>query len=194
MIVKAYYEGGRIDVFDTDHLVDGVPQPGNLLTNYTLDLADVGGESLWLRSYYYEAAAAYKGEPSPTRLPVARRRNGWSFLIADKEDVPKLNRLTVDGETVLVQMNDELIDAAALSWAYDVAIEYSQMVETAYGSLASLAFGEGESVDALSRIGVPPCVLERVAGTIVPQDDEAARNGCTPVRRARQRSAPVFSE
>ena len=56
MIVKAYYSGGRIDVFDIDRMTDGVPQPGNLLTNYTLDLSDVNGESLWLCSYYYEAA------------------------------------------------------------------------------------------------------------------------------------------
>lgn len=46
MIVKAYYSGGRIDVFDTDRMTDGVPQSGNLLTNYTLDLSDVNGESL----------------------------------------------------------------------------------------------------------------------------------------------------
>ena len=51
MIIKAYYEGGRIDVFDTDRMIDGIPQPGNLLTNYTLDLSDVGEECLWLRSY-----------------------------------------------------------------------------------------------------------------------------------------------
>ena len=56
MIVKAYCSGGRIDVFDIDRMTDGVPQPGNLLTNYTLDLSDVSGESLWLCSYYYEAA------------------------------------------------------------------------------------------------------------------------------------------
>lgn len=58
MIVKAYYAGGRIDVFDTDHLVDAVPQPGNLLANYTLDFSDLAGDSLWLRSYYHEAADA----------------------------------------------------------------------------------------------------------------------------------------
>ena len=28
MILKAYYSGGRIDVFDTDHHVDAVPQRG----------------------------------------------------------------------------------------------------------------------------------------------------------------------
>ena len=77
MIIKVYYAGGRIDVFDTDRMTDGVPQPGNLLTNYTLDLSDVNGESLWLCSYYYEAAEAYKDESGPKGLPVARRRDGW---------------------------------------------------------------------------------------------------------------------
>lgn len=32
-----------------------------------------------------------------------------------------LNRVTMDGETVLIQVEGELVDAAALSWAYDVA-------------------------------------------------------------------------
>ena len=70
MILKAYYSGGRIDVFDTDHHVDAVPQRGNLLANYTLDLSDVAGAGLWLRSYYHEAADAYREEPGPTGLPV----------------------------------------------------------------------------------------------------------------------------
>ena len=46
MILKAYYSGGRIDVFDTDHHVDAVPQRGNLLANYTLDLSDVAGDGI----------------------------------------------------------------------------------------------------------------------------------------------------
>ena len=82
MILKADYSGGRIDVFDTDHHVDAIPQRGNLLTNYTLDLSDVAGDGLWLRSYYHEAADSYREEPGPTGLPVARRRDGWSFLVS----------------------------------------------------------------------------------------------------------------
>ena len=49
---------------------------------------------------------------------MARRRDGWSFLLADVEDVQRLNRLTLDGETVLAQMAGELVDVSALSWAY----------------------------------------------------------------------------
>lgn len=139
MIVKAYYSGGRIDVFDTDRMTDGIPQPGNLLTNYALDLADVNGESLWLCSYYYEAAEAYKEETGPKGLPVARRRDGWSFLIADADDLPRLNRVTLDGETVLIQIAGELVDASALAWAYDCAEEYASKIAIAYRAAVSVS-------------------------------------------------------
>lgn len=67
MILKAYYSGGRIDVFDTDHHVDAMPQKGNLLANYTLDLSDVAGDGLWLRSYYHG------------RMPIGRSRARRAF-------------------------------------------------------------------------------------------------------------------
>ena len=125
MIVKAYYANGRIDVFDTDCMTDCMPQPGNLLTNYSLDLSDAGNECLWLRSYYYEAADVYKNETGPVHLPVARRRDGWSFLIADADDLQEIHRITLDGETVLVSVMDELIDTTALNWAWDLIKEYA---------------------------------------------------------------------
>lgn len=175
MIVKAYYTGGRIDVFDTDHLIDMVPQPGNLLTNYTLDLADVVGESLWLRSYYYEAAQAYKDEPGPKGLPVARRRDGWSFLIADADDLQRLNRVTMDGETVLVQMAGELVDASALSWAYGIADEYSNMALTAYNYLASRVNINDAGSSLYSEIGMPPDVLQWIGNSASLCTTEAPR-------------------
>lgn len=150
MIVKAYYSGGRIDVFDTDRMTDGIPQPGNLLTNYTLDLADVNGESLWLCSYYYEAADAYKDELGPKGLPVARRRDGWSFLIADADDLQRLNRITLDDETVLIQIAGELIDATALAWACDCAEEYPYKAIAGHRFLSSL----NDADDVLTSMGI----------------------------------------
>lgn len=150
MIIKAYYAGGRIDVFDTDRMTEGIPQPRNLLTNYALDLADVNGESLWLCSYYYEASDAYKDEPGPKGLPVARRRDGWSFLIADADDLQRLNRVTLDGETVLIQIAGELIDATALAWACDCAEEYPYKVIAGHRFLSSL----NDADDVLTSIGI----------------------------------------
>lgn len=160
MIVKAYYAGGRIDVFDTDRMTDGIPQPGNLLTNYMLDISDVNGESLWLCSYYYEAAQAYKDETGPKGLPVARRRDGWSFLIADAEDMRRLNRVTLDGETVLIQVKGELVDAAALSWAYDSVEEYGPKIMVVFKNLSKGAPIEGEPG---STIGVPTEVIQALS-------------------------------
>lgn len=154
MIIKAYYSGGRIDVFDTDRMTDGIPQPGNLLTNYSLDLADVNGESLWLCSYYYEAAEAYKEEPGPKGLSVARRRDGWSFLIADAEDLQRLNRVTVDGEAVLIQIAGELADATTLAWASEVEAFGSQIAQ--FNRLL-----ESTGAERIEDLGIPPEILQR---------------------------------
>lgn len=156
MIVKAYYSGGRIDVFDTDRMTDGIPQPGNLLTNYSLDLADVNGESLWLCSYYYEAADAYKNEPGPKGLPVARRRDGWSFLVADADDLQRLIRVTVDGETVLIQIDRELVDVSSLEWASEVANVYIPQI----AQLPRLLKSTGAA--SIEDLGIPFIVASRL--------------------------------
>lgn len=158
MMIKAYYSGGRIDVFDTDRMTDGIPQPGNLLTNYTLDLADVNGESLWLCSYYYEAAEAYKEEPGPKGLPVARRRDGWSFLIADADDLQRLNRVTLDGETVLIQIAGELVDALALSWASEITNVFLPQIAQ-YPRLSELTGMENAESLGIPSVDMSNCAL-----------------------------------
>lgn len=166
MIVKAYYSGGRIDVFDTDRMTDGVPQSGNLLTNYTLDLSDVSGESLWLRSYYYEAADTYKDELGPKGLPVARRRDGWSFLLADAEDMQRLNRVTLDGETVLIQIAGELVDAAALAWACDCGDIYVHKAIAAFGYLSRMAYSDKRDANVCELMGMSPDVYNLICSII----------------------------
>lgn len=156
MIVKAYYSGGRIDVFDTDRMTDGIPQPGNLLTNYALDLADVNGESLWLCSYYYEATEAYKDELGPKGLPVARRRDGWSFLVADADDLQRLNRVTLDGETVLIQIAGELVDATTLAWASEVEAFGSRIAQ--FPRLL-----EATGMEDVEDLGIPLAVMPEFA-------------------------------
>lgn len=169
MIVKAYYTGGRIDVFDTDRMTDGVPQPGNMLTNYALDLSDVNGESLWLCSYYYEAAQAYKDEKGPKGLPVARRRDGWSFLLADAEDMERLNRVTVDGEPVLVQIAGELVDASTLSWASEVADVLAPQIAQFQLLL------EATGAERIEDLGIPAAVLQIVSSASEQGDKQELR-------------------
>ena len=169
MIVKAYYSGGRIDVFDTDRMTDGVPQPGNLLTNYTLDLSDVNGESLWLCSYYYEAAR-------PIRTRRARRTSRWpagamvgSFLLADAEDMQRLNRITVDGETALVQIAGELVDVSALSWASEVADMLAPQIAQFHRLL------ESTGTERVEDLGIPASVLQEVSSLGSEEGGQAPR-------------------
>lgn len=176
MILKAYYSGGRIDVFDTDHHVDAMPQKGNLLANYTLDLSDVAGDGLWLRSYYHEVADAYREEPGPTGLPVARRRDGWSFLIADADDLDRLNRLTVDGETILARVAGELVDITALAWAYDASEEYPSLILSALRSPDLVSPEGGKNMS--EEIGVPRSVIETASREFASTDSNQTSCEC----------------
>lgn len=176
MVLKAYYSGGRIDVFDTDHHVDAVPQRGSLLANYTLDLSDVARDGLWLRSYYHEAADAYRGEPGPTGLPVARRRDGWSFLIADADDLDRLNRLTVDGETILARVAGELVDITALAWAYDASEEYPSLILSALRSPDLVSPEGGKNMS--EEIGVPRSVIETASREFASTDSNQTSCEC----------------
>lgn len=145
MIVKTYYSGGRFCLFDTDHMTEALPMRGNMLTNWALDLDDVNGERLWLSCYYHEAADAYREPAGPKGLPVARRRDGWSFLIADDEDMKSLNRVTVDGELFLVRVCGQFVDATELSWAFTVADDVAYRSSIAHAHLKATMDGCDEA-------------------------------------------------
>jgi hypothetical protein len=123
MIVKAYYDNGHFDVFDTLTLVDPSLFPRNALTNYSIELLNAGDRGgLWLNIYYYEAAGSYRGDgESPVGLPIARRIDGWSCILADSDDFDHLLRVTVDGEDALVRQGDEFADGLMLNCSADRA-------------------------------------------------------------------------
>ncbi|WP_303051513.1 hypothetical protein [uncultured Slackia sp.] len=117
----------------------------------------MNGENLWLCSYYYEAADAYKDETGPKGLPVARRRDGWSFLIVDADDLQRLNRITLDGETILAQTAGELVDISALSWVSEVADVFVPQIVQFHRLLESVGATRAED------LGIPTVVLQNLA-------------------------------
>lgn len=157
MIVKVYYPK-RVEVFDTDHFTEALPCKGNLLTNYVLDVSPaLEGDGIWLRAYWHEAAESYREVKDGAGLPVARRRDGWSFLIADAGDVGALERMTVDDELVLARMAGELVDAAALTRAYDEADDLGPKAVSAHAYLETVLgdAGDGDPEDLIcSRMGM----------------------------------------
>lgn len=180
MIVKAYYPG-RIEVFGTDHFTEALPCRGNLLTNYALDTKPaVGGGSIWLRAYWHESAESYRETKDDAGLPIARRRDGWSFLVADEQDVAALERLTVDGETVLVRMASEIVDAAALMRAYDEAEDFGPRAVAAHAYLEALVGDSGESdpeSEICSKMGMGRKCYRAVEAAQASIESQRAGNG-----------------
>ena len=157
MIVKTYYPK-RVEVFDTDHFTENVPCRGNLLTNFALDFTPaLKGEGVWLRAYWYKTAESYRDVKDVSGLPIARRRDGWSFLIADEQDVAVLDRLTVDGEVVLARLAGELVDVAALMRAYDESEDYGPRAVAAHAYLEAVIGDSGDKdpeVEICGRMGI----------------------------------------
>ncbi len=86
-------------------------------------------------------------------VPVARRRDGWRFLLADAEDMQRLNRVTLDGETVLAQMAGKLVDVSALSWASEVADVLAPQVAQFHHLL------ESTGAERVEDLGIPATIL-----------------------------------
>lgn len=100
---------------------------------------------------------------------MARRRDGWSFLLADVEDVQRLNRLTLDGETVLAQMAGELVDVSALSWASEVADALAPQIAQFHHLL------ELTGAEKVGGLGIPANLLENLASSGEWEEGQAPR-------------------
>lgn len=176
MIVKAFFKGGRVEVFDTDHMTEELPQKGNRLTNYSIDLDDAKDGCIWLSAYYYEANEQYRDTVGPKGLPVARRRDGWSCLIADAEEVKVLQRMVIDGDLVLVRVADELVDATALRWAYNVVEDLIPKAVKAHGYLWSAIKSESginREVESCEQMGFSKKTYETIK-KLAPAKEESA--------------------
>ena len=179
MIVKAYYEGGRVDIFDTDHMTETLPHRGNRLTNYSVDLCDTKTGCIWLSAYYYEARETYRETVGPKELPVARRRDGWSFLLVDGEEIKTLLRMTLDGETVLTRVAGELVDVTALRWAYNIAADIAPMATKAHAHLAGMLAKEPHcdiEAESCKRMGFSKEAFDAISKLELAKENALARS------------------
>lgn len=160
MIIKIYYSGGRIDVFDANRIFESYPKPQYLLMNYTIDLADISGGCLWLRSFYYESSPKYNERMSSEELPIARRRDGWCFLLADENDLEGIIQITIDGELVLAQIAGELVDIRAINWAYEVESALVPKIKRACSFLLATEFSTPSDLE--KKLGVPYSLIKSI--------------------------------
>ncbi len=76
MIAKIFYDNGRIDIFDTDHLTDATLLRCCLLANWSLDLQDAREGSYLLLSPYWHSPSDDTVPAGPKGLPIACRHDG----------------------------------------------------------------------------------------------------------------------
>ncbi len=121
MIVRTYYSTGRLDVFDTTNLTDSSSVPGNLMTNWSIRVKGINEEqSLWMSMLWYEAVAL-EDTADYAGLPIARIREGWSFVLVDIDEMPWLERVDIDGKTAFVRQGERLMECVSLDAAAERA-------------------------------------------------------------------------
>ena len=123
MVIVIRYENGRIDAFDTVSFVAAQPFPTkNMLTNFELRLDELGTTGLWLTAHYYDVDSAYRDDTENGEIPVARRKMGWRFLLAQADEVEHIRTVEVDSSIVMRRIAGRLIDYARFEERAQVAL------------------------------------------------------------------------
>lgn len=115
MKIEMVYRNGRIDMFDTMSFT--APNPlgkDNALTNFELRFDELGKTGLWLAAHHYDACPSYAEEYPEGETPVARRKRGWRFLLAEASEIAELESVAIDGEIALARILGEMVDVAQL--------------------------------------------------------------------------------
>lgn len=115
MRIEMAYRNGRVDVFDTMSFT--APSPlgkENALTNFELRFDELGNTGLWLAAHHYDVNPSDAESCPDDETPVARRRRGWRFLLAEASEIDELESVAVDGEVALVRVLGEMVDVEQL--------------------------------------------------------------------------------
>ena len=99
MKVEIRYQDNRLDVFDTASFTKADPFDGqNMLTNFELRFDSLGDTGLWLTAHFYDAAESYSKKTKEGQTPVAHRKRGWRFLLAESGELDCAESVSVDGK------------------------------------------------------------------------------------------------
>lgn len=111
MRIQVRYQNNRLDLFDTASFTKPEPFDGvNMLTNFEVRVDKLGNTGLWLVAHQYEVAEAYAKTTDEGETPIARRKRGWKFLLAEAGELPGVESVAIDGQTTLMRIAGELAD------------------------------------------------------------------------------------
>lgn len=115
MKVRIRYASNRLDVFDTDTFTKSEPFPGaSMLTEFELRLDLLGDTGLWLEAHHYDVSPSFNEQADGHETPVARRKRGWRFLLAEAGELGEIETVSVDEACVLQRVCGELVDMLKL--------------------------------------------------------------------------------
>lgn len=155
------YAGGRVDVFDTVSFT--APSPlgkENALTNFEVRFDELGKTGLWLAAHHYDADPSYAEDRHDDETPVARRRRGWRFLLAEASEIADIESVTVDGEVALARILGELVDLAQLKSSANLWLGSSSR------SVAETIVELFDELSVVSQVdtGMPPDAVPKLCG------------------------------
>ncbi len=155
MKIEMAYRNGRVDVFDTISFT--APSPlgkENALTNFELRFDELGETGLWLAAHHYDADPSGTEACPDDETPVARRRRGWRFLLAEASELEELEWVAVDGELALARVLGEMVDVGQLRRSAELWLGTSNR---------SVAEAVVQLFDELSTVSQADCGIARDA-------------------------------
>ncbi len=117
-----------------------------------------------------KAASRYLEHRGYTVLETAWKcPAGTCDVIADADDLQRLNRITLDGETILAQTAGVLVDISALSWASEVADVFVPQMVQFHRLIESVGATRAED------LGIPTVVLQNLASPFDQEREQEQR-------------------
>ena len=126
MKIVIRYKDDRLDIFDTATFTASKPFAGkSMLTNFEVRIDSLGNTGLWLIAHYYEVSEAIAKKTAEGETPVAHRKRGWRFLLAEERELPDIESVSIDGELALMRIEGELVDMIRLNQMGEVWLDGS---------------------------------------------------------------------
>lgn len=183
MKIEMAYQNGRVDMFDTMSFT--APSPlgkENALTNFELRFDELGETGLWLAAHHYDADHSGTEDCHDDETPVARRRRGWRFLLAEASEVAELESVAVDGEVALARVLSEMVDVGQLRRSAELWLGTSNR---------SVAEAIVQLFDELSAVSQTDCGIARDA---IPQHCGCSEELVYRLKAARPGQSPNETE
>ncbi len=131
MEIRIRYKSNRVDVFDTDTFTKSEPfGNANMLTDFEVLFDQLGKTGIWLAAHSYGASQSYRSDAPDGETPVARRRRGWRFLLAESEEVAGIETVSIGSDIALQRICGELVDMLRLDETASAWISNSDDLST----------------------------------------------------------------